>query len=87
MEFIDVNVTDDFAYINVYQDLHTKSYTDATLGTQFALVDTITINGDFLAYNDCVFDPGLVNYGTDPCGKQRALRRPMPYYGFRNRYH
>ena len=68
VEFIDVNVTDDYAYIKVYQDLHTKSYTDVTLGTQFKLVDTITINGDFLAYNDCVFDAGLVDYNTDPCG-------------------
>ena len=68
VEFIDVNVTDDYAYIKVYQDLHTKSYTDVTLGTQFKLVDTITINGDFLAYNDCVFDAGLVDANIDPCG-------------------
>ncbi|MBN1787606.1 MAG: PASTA domain-containing protein [Sedimentisphaerales bacterium] len=25
--------------------------------------------GDFTAYNDCVYDPGLVAYGTDPCGQ------------------
>ncbi|MGA2092467.1 MAG: metallophosphoesterase, partial [Sedimentisphaerales bacterium] len=72
VEFIDVNVTEDYAFIKVYQDLHTKSYTDVTLGTQFKLVDTITINGDFLAYNDCVFDPCLVDVNTDPCGVRVA---------------
>jgi hypothetical protein len=45
VEFIDVNVTEDYAFINVYQDVNGRgpgSYTEpTTLGTQFTLADTI----------------------------------------------
>jgi hypothetical protein len=42
VEFIDVNVTENIATINVYRDTHTESYDNPSdLGTQFALDDTI----------------------------------------------
>ncbi|MDD5327870.1 MAG: metallophosphoesterase, partial [Phycisphaerae bacterium] len=67
--FIDVVVDEDNATINVYRDERDGRVTqDPPLGTLFSLADTITVSGDFLAYNDCVYDPGLVAYGTDPCG-------------------
>ncbi|MBN1788192.1 MAG: PASTA domain-containing protein, partial [Sedimentisphaerales bacterium] len=34
-----------------------------------ALIIPVNAKGDFTAYNDCVYDPGLVGYGTDPCGQ------------------
>ncbi|MGD0786120.1 MAG: metallophosphoesterase, partial [Sedimentisphaerales bacterium] len=70
LEFIDVNVTEDFATVNVYRDIRPLS--DSNTGLNFTLADTISINGDFLAYNDCVFDPCLVDVNTDPFGNKVA---------------
>jgi hypothetical protein len=44
VSFIDVNVTEGYATINIYHDTSSTSYTEpTTLGTQFALADTIII--------------------------------------------
>jgi hypothetical protein len=66
LTFIDVVVNNDDAIIKVYRD--PCSLSDPNIGQRFTLADTITVNGDFLAYNDCVVDSCLVGYGIDPCG-------------------